>query len=206
MFGSLTRLAARGGIVRPIDVARAVVESCPQALCVASLGTAVSALRAASDDGPHYYYGAAMGSALAGALGVAEAEPRRLVVALLGDGEMLMGTGTLWSLAAYPAPNLLVVILADGAYSITGGQPLAGQTRFAEVAALLGDVQGARVEGYDELCRVLREVPRPAVIEAVVTESVWPGPSAFVDPARVRVGIENRVATEFVSAVEVVGS
>ncbi|MGH3402216.1 MAG: thiamine pyrophosphate-dependent enzyme [Streptosporangiaceae bacterium] len=32
-----------------------------------------------------------MGSALAAAMGVAEAVPDRLVVALLGDGELLMG-------------------------------------------------------------------------------------------------------------------
>lgn len=180
--------------MRPVDAARAVVETYPEALCVVSLGTAVSAMRAASEDAPHFYYGAAMGSALAGALGMAEADPDQLVVALLGDGETLMGAATLWSLAAYPAANLLVVVLADGAYSITGGQRLAGQTRFVEVAAALG-VAGQRVAGYQALCEALSHLARPALIEAVIDEPDWPGPSAFVDPARVRIGVTDRLLT-----------
>ena len=63
--------------MNPVDVAQAIVGTLPDALCVASLGTAVSALRAASDDGPHYYFGASMGSALATAMGIAEAVPER---------------------------------------------------------------------------------------------------------------------------------
>ena len=43
---------------------RALLDACPDALVVAALGTAVSALREASDDGPHLYMGGAMGSAL----------------------------------------------------------------------------------------------------------------------------------------------
>lgn len=44
---------------------------------VAALGTATSALRLASGDGPYLYLGGATGSALATALGVAEAVPER---------------------------------------------------------------------------------------------------------------------------------
>jgi len=175
--------------VQAAEVARAVLATLPGALCVSSLGTATSALRAASDDGPHFYFGAAMGSALAGALGVAEAVPDRTVVALLGDGEALMGATTLWSVAAYRPGNLLVVVLADGLYSITGGQQLNGALRFPEVGGVLG-VAGTRAADYDGLCGVLRTVDRPAVIEALVDDRTWPGPSPFVDPARVRTRFE----------------
>jgi len=171
--------------VKATDVAGAILATVPGALCVSSLGTATSALRAASDDGPHFYYGAAMGSALAGALGVAEAVPDRTVIALLGDGEALMGASTLWSVGAYRPANLVVVVLADGLYAITGGQPLSGPLRLPEVARALG-IGGVRAGDEAELCDALRSAGRPAVIEALVDDRSWPGPSPFVDPAGVR--------------------
>ena len=45
------------------EAVAAALEAVPDALAVASLGTATSALRAASDDGPHFYMGGAMGCA-----------------------------------------------------------------------------------------------------------------------------------------------
>jgi thiamine pyrophosphate-dependent acetolactate synthase large subunit-like protein len=172
--------------VRPADIATAIVRTLPAALCVSSLGTATSALRSASDDGPHLYLGAAMGSALAAAMGVAEAVPARLVVALLGDGELLMGASTLWSVAAYRPPNLIAVVLSDNAYGITGRQPLSSPPRFSDVAQSLGRIAGLRGQDDDKLCAALIQLPRPSLIEAEVSDAAWPGPSPFVDPALVR--------------------
>lgn len=172
--------------MRPADVARCIVTTLPDALCVSSLGTATSALRSASEDGPHFYFGASMGSALASAFGVADAVPDRLVVALLGDGELLMGASTLWSVSAYRPSNLVAVVLSDEVYGITGQQPLSSAPRFAEVARALGGIAGLRVSGSDDLRKALVQLRRPSLIEAEVTERTWPGPSPFVDPARVR--------------------
>lgn len=182
--------------MKAVDVARAVLAAEPEALVVASLGTATSALRAASDDAPHLYLGGAMGCALPAALGVADALPGRRVVALLGDGELLMGATALWSLAALAPANLLAVVLADGAYSITGGQPLGGPGRFAEVAATLG-VASRRVESAEAVVEAAAALPRPALVEAAVTEVEWPGPSAFVDPAVTRHRFEQAAARPF---------
>jgi thiamine pyrophosphate-dependent acetolactate synthase large subunit-like protein len=151
-------------------------------------------LRVASSDGAHYYYGAAMGSALPGAMGVAEALPDRVVVALLGDGDLLMGASALWSLSAYRPPNLLAVVLADGKYSITGRQQLPA-SRFVEVAQALGGIGAARVPTAESLRTALLDLDRPCLIEAVVDEWAWPGPSPFVDPARVRIAFEDNVAS-----------
>ena len=65
-----------------------------------------------------------MGSAAAAALGIADAVPEREVIALVGDGDLLMGASTLWSISALAPANLLLVALVDGHYSITGGQPI----------------------------------------------------------------------------------
>lgn len=179
--------------MKHVDVARIVLETLPDALCVASLGTAVSALRAASEDAPHYYFGAAMGSALMAAFGVAEAQPTRDVVALLGDGDFLMGASGLWSVAGYRPPNLTVVVLANGTYAITGGQSIPQPLKVAEVASALG-VVGARASTEESLSSALAALERPCVIEAEISEYAWPGPSPFVDPARVRVAFEDRLA------------
>jgi len=192
--------------VKPTDVAQVVVDALPEALCVAALGTAVSALRVASGDAAHFYYGAAMGSALPGAMGVAEALPDRVVVALLGDGELLMGASTLWSLSAYRPPNLITVVLADGKYSITGGQRLPSPPRFVEVAQALGGLGAARVLTAESLRAALLDLDRPCLIEAVVDEWAWPGPSPFVDPARVRVAFEDNVADGAIGTIRALTS
>lgn len=169
-----------------VDVARTIVDKDPGALLVSSLGTATSALRLASDDGPHFYFGGAMGSAAAAALGIANALPRRDVIALVGDGELLMGASTLWSISALAPSNFLLVTLADGHYSITGGQPIAPETRFVEVTQALPHLAAARAHSTDELASLVSALPRPGLLEAVVTDRVWPGWSPFVDPQRVR--------------------
>jgi thiamine pyrophosphate-dependent acetolactate synthase large subunit-like protein len=170
--------------VNAVDVACTLLESAPDALLVSSLGTATSALRRASDDGPHLYFGGAMGSTAATALGIADALPGRQVIALVGDGDLLMGASTLWSISALAPSNLLLVALRDGRYSITGGQPIAADTRFVEVAQSLR-LTAARASSTDELAVLVSTLPRPGLLEAVVADRTWPGCSPFVDPQRV---------------------
>jgi sulfopyruvate decarboxylase subunit beta len=163
----------------------ALLRAVPDALCVASLGTATSALRAAGNDGPHLYMGGSMGSALAVALGVAEKRSARSVVAVLGDGESVMGAGSLWSLAGLRPANLLAAVLADGHYSITGGQPLGVPGTFADVAAALG-LAAAVAASEAEVEQRAGELPRPGLLEIRYDDRAWPGPSPFVDPPVVR--------------------
>ena len=115
--------------------------------------------------------------------------PERPVVCLLGDGETLMGAGSLWSFAGLRPANLLVAILDDGHYTITGGQELGAPTAFAEVAAALG-LASAVAETAEEIGAQVRSLPRPGLLVMRYTDRVWPGPSPFVDPARVRLRFE----------------
>ena len=92
--------------MKAADAVAAAVEAAPDALFVASLGTATSALRLASGDGPHLYLGGAMGCGLATALGVADCRPDRSVVAIVGDGDLLMGASSLWTLSGLALRNL----------------------------------------------------------------------------------------------------
>jgi thiamine pyrophosphate-dependent acetolactate synthase large subunit-like protein len=179
--------------MNPTDIVRTVLAAAPDALVVASLGTATSALRAASDDGPHLYMGGSMGSALAAALGVAEKRPERQVLAILGDGEALMGASSFWSLAGLAPRNLLAIVLVDGHYSITGGQTLGVPGVFADVAEALG-LPAAVARTLDETTGHVANLPRPGLLEVRYEERVWPGPSPFVDAPVVRWRFE-QVAT-----------
>jgi sulfopyruvate decarboxylase subunit beta len=167
-------------------IVAAVLEAAPDALVVASLGTATSALRAAAgDDGPHLYLGGSMGVALAAALGVADKRPERPVLAILGDGEALMGASSLWTLAGIAPGNLLAVVLVDGHYSITGGQALGVPGVFADVAHALG-LATATARAYAEVREHVATLPRPGLLEVHYDDRAWPGPSPFVDAPVVR--------------------
>ena len=81
------------------------------------------------------YIPSAMGHAPSLGLGLALAQPERGVIVLNGDGCALMSLGNLVTLAHHPA-NIHVVILDNGHYEVTGGQPHAGagHVDFATIA------------------------------------------------------------------------
>jgi thiamine pyrophosphate-dependent acetolactate synthase large subunit-like protein len=78
----------------------------------------------------------AMGHTADLALGVALARPDKKVVCLNGDGSMLMTLGTLATIVESGAENLVLFVLENRAYEITGNQPIpgAGKLDFAEMA------------------------------------------------------------------------
>ena len=179
--------------MNPSEAVAAAVDGAPEALFVSSLGTATSALRRASADGPHLYLGGSMGCGLATALGVAEARPDRTVVAIIGDGDLLMGAGSLWSLAGLRPANLVLVILEDGHYSITGGQELIAAA-FGAVSGALPGLTTIECLAEAEVVDAVRTARRPAVVVARIDDPSWPGPSPFVDPPAVAARFRENVA------------
>jgi thiamine pyrophosphate-dependent acetolactate synthase large subunit-like protein len=85
------------------------------------------------------YVPAAMGQGPALGLGLALARPRLGVVVVSGDGHLLMNLGCLVTIAHHPA-DLFLVVIDNGAYEVTGGQPVpgAGRTDFAGLARASG--------------------------------------------------------------------
>jgi phosphonopyruvate decarboxylase len=94
----------------------------PEALVVTGLGSAAYDVYAAGDRDLNYYLWGAMGGASALGLGLALAQPGRAVVVVTGDGELLMGIGSLATIAARQPPNLTIVCLDNGHYGETGMQ------------------------------------------------------------------------------------
>ena len=82
----------------------------------------------------------AMGHAADFALGVALARPDRRVLCLNGDGSMLMTLGTLVTAAAAGASNLVVFVIDNATYEITGSQavPGGGTVDYAAMARAAG--------------------------------------------------------------------
>jgi thiamine pyrophosphate-dependent acetolactate synthase large subunit-like protein len=71
----------------------------------------------------NFYMLGSVGLAIPIAFGVALAQPQRHVIALEGDGSLLMQLGCLVTIAARQPKNLSMVIIDNGLYQITGGQP-----------------------------------------------------------------------------------
>lgn len=67
-----------------------------------------------------------MGHATSLGLGLALAQPKRRVVVCNGDGSMLMNLGSLVTITAESPPNLVVIVLDNGVYEVTGAQPTPG--------------------------------------------------------------------------------
>ena len=84
----------------------------------------------------NFYMLGSMGLACPIAMGVALAQPERGVIALEGDGSILMGLGCLSTIATVAPRNLTIVIWDNGVYQITGNQKAAtsGVTDIVAVA------------------------------------------------------------------------
>lgn len=91
-------------------------------LVVTGLGSPSYDVFAAGDhDGNFYLWGAMGGAAMVG-LGIALAQPKRPVVVVTGDGEALMGVGSLLTVAVHKPANLTVAVLDNGHFGETGMQ------------------------------------------------------------------------------------
>jgi thiamine pyrophosphate-dependent acetolactate synthase large subunit-like protein len=92
-------------------------------LVVPGLGSTTWDLAAAGDDDRNFYLWGAMGGAAMIGLGLALAQPQRRVAVITGDGEMLMGLGSLATIGVQQPGNLAVIVFDNGVYGETGMQP-----------------------------------------------------------------------------------
>jgi len=136
------------------------------ALVVTGLGGPSYDVAAAGDTPLNFYLWAAMGGAAMMGLGLARAQPGRRVVVITGDGEMLMGLGSLATIAVDAPPNLALVVLDNEHYGETGMQPahtgrgvdlqgIARAAGFAEATMIRTDAE------LDALARRLFTAPGP---------------------------------------------
>jgi len=91
-------------------------------VAVGGLGASTNDMAAAGDHDRNLYLWGAMGGAVMMGLGLALAQPDVPVVVITGDGECLMGIGSLATVGMQKPGNLSIVVLDNERYGETGGQ------------------------------------------------------------------------------------
>jgi thiamine pyrophosphate-dependent acetolactate synthase large subunit-like protein len=100
----------------------AVLQARGDALVVTGLGAPTWDAAAAGDHHGNFYLWGGMGGAAMIGLGLAVAQPARRVLVLTGDGELLMGLGSLATIAAEAPGNLTLLVIDNEHYGETGMQ------------------------------------------------------------------------------------
>jgi thiamine pyrophosphate-dependent acetolactate synthase large subunit-like protein len=109
-------------------------------LIVAGLGAPTWDVTAAGDEPLNFPLWGAMGGAVSIGLGLAIAQPTRRILVITGDGEMLMGLGSLATVSIQSPSNLAILVLDNERYGETGMQAThtAGNVDLAAVARATG--------------------------------------------------------------------
>jgi thiamine pyrophosphate-dependent acetolactate synthase large subunit-like protein len=113
---------SKANLLERRSVVSALLEGRKDAIVVGGLGASTYDIAAAGDHDRNFYLWGAMGGAVMIGLGVALAQPKLPVVVITGDGEMLMGMGSLATVGLQQPKNLTIIVLDNEVYGETGGQ------------------------------------------------------------------------------------
>lgn len=154
-------------------------------LLVTGLGSTTWDAAAAGDHPDNFYLWGGMGGAVMTGLGLARAQPGRRVLVVTGDGEMLMGLGSLATAAAAGARNLAVCVIDNERYGETGMQDThtGHGADLAAVAAAAGFAASSTVRTEGELeaaVPALHAGPGPVFVAVKVAAA----PAPMVLPER----------------------
>lgn len=182
-----------GQVDRRAAVAALVAERDPRLLVVGGLGAPTWDLAAVEDHDLDFGLWGAMGGAAMIGLGLALARPQHRVLVITGDGEMLMGLGSLATVAAQKPANLAIAVLDNGRYGETGAQPThtAMGTDLAAVARACGFPAVATVAEPERLGEAVT-LARQARGPAFVVLKIAPGDAPLVLPDRDPVRLKDR--------------
>jgi thiamine pyrophosphate-dependent acetolactate synthase large subunit-like protein len=149
---------------------------------------------AAVDDHPltFYSWGGMGGCAMMG-LGLALAQPRRRVLVITGDGELLMGLGSLATIAVEKPRNLAVIVIDNEHYGETGMQPT--HTRHGVDIPAMARAAGFRSSGTVYTAQQLKTwIPRfyrqPGPVFCSIKVTTAPAP--LVLPVREGTALKHR--------------
>ncbi|MAC41300.1 MAG: aldehyde dehydrogenase [Pelagibacterales bacterium] len=91
-------------------------------LIINGLGGTCWDVASLGDNELNFYVWGGMGNSCMIALGLALSQPKRKVIVVTGDGEMLMGIGSLATIAVKQPKNLSIVVFDNELYGETGKQ------------------------------------------------------------------------------------
>jgi thiamine pyrophosphate-dependent acetolactate synthase large subunit-like protein len=137
---------------------RTLLENRGDLLLVTGLGSTTWDAAAVGDDDRNFYLWGAMGAAAMVGLGLAIARPDRRILVVTGDGEMLMGLGSLATIGVQRPPNLAIAVFDNGHYGETGMQAshtesivtLTGVARACGISQTFDIVDEPRLRGFTD--------------------------------------------------------
>jgi thiamine pyrophosphate-dependent acetolactate synthase large subunit-like protein len=148
------------------EVVKALLEDRNGMLAIGGLGAPAWDITAAGDSPLNLPLWGGMGAAAMMGLGLALAQPERKVMVITGDGEMLMGVGSLATIAVKQPRNLYVVVLDNEHYGETGMQ----ETATRHGVDLVGM---ARAAGFPD-CRLVKTEAELLALRDSVRSGVGP--------------------------------
>lgn len=145
--GTLSDHRSHGSLRSRYETLEALVSVAPEnAGIIATTGKSGRELFTIADRRQHLYQVGSMGCAAGMGLGVA-LNSEKPVIVLDGDGALMMKMGTLATIGAYAPRNLVHVVLDNGTYDSTGGQPtVSNGVDFAAAAVASGYRHGFQVD------------------------------------------------------------
>jgi phosphonopyruvate decarboxylase len=150
------------------------------ALVVPGLGSPTWDCFAAGDSAEYLYSWGGMGLCVATALGLALARPERRVLAMTGDGELMMGMGTLAVVGAQAPANLGILVLDNEHFGETGRQSgltglRADLCAIARGAGIAHTLDVTAMDQLDDLAELMFRTPGPtfAAAKIALTEHPW---------------------------------
>jgi thiamine pyrophosphate-dependent acetolactate synthase large subunit-like protein len=146
-------------MMRRREVVKKLLENRGDLLVVAGLGSTAWDITAAGDSPLSFPLWGAMGQAAMIGLGLALAQPRRRVLVITGDGEMLMGLGSLATIGVQQPENLTVVVIDNERYGETGMQ--ASHTAEGVDLSAVARGCGLKVCSFDQLREAIHAQPGP---------------------------------------------
>ena len=145
-------------------VVEILLENREALLVVGGLGSSAWDITAAGDSPLNFPMWGAMGTAAMFCLGLALAQPKRRVLVLTGDGEMLMGLGSLATIGVQRPRNLSVVVIDNERYGETGMQAThtAAGVDLAKIAQACGFKVARQVRNAGQLAALRLAIHRSA--------------------------------------------
>ncbi|ULK96830.1 thiamine pyrophosphate-dependent enzyme [Bradyrhizobium sp. I71] len=157
---------------------------------IGGIGNTNFDLWAAGHRPQNFYMLGSMGLAFPIALGVALAQPGRRVIALEGDGSLLMQLGALSTIAALKPKNLTMIVMDNGIYQITGAQPtpaanVADIVAIAIGSGLVNSAWAADEEDFERLVDDAMAASEPGLIAVRIDDKPGVGTTRR-DPVQIR--------------------
>jgi thiamine pyrophosphate-dependent acetolactate synthase large subunit-like protein len=146
-------------MMRRREVVKKILENRGELLVIAGLGSTAWDVTAAGDSPLNFPLWGAMGQAAMMGLGLALAQPRRRVLVITGDGEMLMGLGSLATIGVQQPANLSIVVIDNERYGETGMQ--ATHTAHGVDLGAVARACGLKVCSFATLREAIHSQPGP---------------------------------------------